>query len=226
MEHISLENHRQIMSELLHRVKNNFQLILSLVNLQNDFGKDLSRDESSNRLLSRVHAVASIQELVYSYQTSPAFIPSEMQEGRQYMYFPDLLDKNIHFLTGLYGDGLSMEGITVDAVPALLESHDAVAMAIIVNELILNALCHGIPGNNPSSFSLKIICEADDREYRLLLEQKGNSCPVEEGLPAEQRMGTMLIENYAAQIEGKAEYRPLPRGLDILLSFPSRRFVR
>lgn len=226
MEHISLENHQQIMSELLHRVKNNFQLILSLVNLQNDFGKELSREESSNRLLSRVHAVASIQELVYSYQSSPDFLPRNLQDGRQYMYFPELLEKSIHFISGVYELGLPGNSITVESIPALLESHDAVAMAIIINELLLNAVCHGIPSGDGGSFSLHIICQADEQTYRLIFRQTGESCRLEDGVPADQRMGTMLIENYSAQLEGSVEYRALESGLEVSVSFPSQRFVR
>lgn len=209
------ESHSLEIAELMHRVKNNFQLVLSLINLQGDFTEDLDKEDQNSRLMTRVHAIALIQELLYQYQRQ-SLAGGENPRGK-FLRLNELLSQLADYSCGVYMNRGKIEQFLVNVRPYLIDDHDGVAVALIFNEIFLNAVLFNsdVPG-----FSLEISDELNDRDYRIHCLHRSVSCELEGSMPAGGNLGVLLQENYCAQLGGTIGYKNTDNGLNIEMIFP------
>jgi two-component sensor histidine kinase len=217
----SMDDSRTI-AELMHRVKNNFQLVLSLINLQGDFAKDLTREDANERLMTRVHAIALVQELLYLSIRSKDDGASGARHTPS-LSMGDLIERLIDYAVGLYSPRTTRDRFAL--VPGddfRLGSQEAVAAALTFNEVILNAVLHDAA---IGGFGLEINRKIDADRMILSWNHQAVHVDLAAGELPNQGLGALLIENYAAQLGGTVSYRSEPEHFIIDMSFSTARFT-
>jgi two-component sensor histidine kinase len=202
----ALASREVLLKEIHHRVKNNLQVVSSLLNIQ----ESGITDEGSRKVFvecqTQIQTMAMVHEVLYR---SSIFEGVEMQP-----YFERLID----YLSGIY-DG-ERRGISwaVKAGGASLDLDDAIPVALIVNELVSNSMKHAFPEGRKGSVMVSLREESPpagaDRgagvvEGSWLLEVEddgiGIAEPVERATnPGDEEpgIGTELVQALAGQLQG------------------------
>jgi PAS domain S-box-containing protein len=191
----ALDEKTLMLSEIHHRIKNNLQVILGLLELQ--FGT--VEDETTQLMLresqNRIKAIALIHERLY--QT-----PGESQINAS-LYFQSL----VRYLTQTYD--VQVRGIIVEQSIAdlPLDIDLAIPCALIVSELISNALKYAFPSGwrspDGTSATLRVALHHGDGHARLEVADNGVGLPEDIAVDTSPRLGLRLIQMLVRQIEGE-----------------------
>jgi two-component sensor histidine kinase len=184
----SLAEREMLLKEVNHRVKNSLQLVLSMLSLQGHRFKEPETRELFGKAISRVTAIAAIHERLYQDQ--------------------DPLTVEMHiYLTGLCAELVRAAGMEDNAQANLqieveqmrLPTEHGVAVALVVNELVMNALKHAHPVSGPAIISVGLVRHGSG-QVRLTVSDNGATSPQS---PSEVAgLGTQLIRMLARQLNG------------------------
>lgn len=200
----SLREKEILLSEVHHRVKNNLQLISSLLNLQSSFINDKTVNNTLQNLQSRVRAMSLIHEKLYTSNLSRVSVLN---------YTKGLFETIISTQAGMVPIELEM-----DVDDTALEISKMLPLGLMLNELITNSIKHAFVGrpNGLISISLKEKAEQIQLDY----------CDNGVGLEHQQDeassttyFGTLLIDTFAEQLEGELEPIPSEQGVHYRLCF-------
>lgn len=181
-----------LLREVHHRVKNNMQVISSLVNLQSNGMKEPAIRDLLSGLRDQVRAMALVHERLYQ------------SESLARIDFGQYVDALSHYLEKMHGQAVRGVRLSVDAEPVLLAVETAVPCGLILNELVTNAFKHAFHGR-----------ESGEVRVRLRRDSNGSVCLVVSdngvGLPAgldwqeAPSLGLKLARLLAGQIHGRLE---------------------
>lgn len=188
---ISVKNHRLSESNALlvreqnHRVKNNLQLVSSLLNLQlNRLSDDATKNVLEETQL-RIEVMSVLQRTLYSGQT--------------------LIEVNLHeFLNEIVKVGLQTFGyehvlVQANISPSLhLPIDHAMRIGLIVNELLTNACKYAFPDHQAPKWSLS--CEQSNRHWTLQVADNGTGFIPEKPISKKSSFGMRLIQLQADQL--------------------------
>lgn len=176
-----------LLSEVLHRVKNNMNIITSLLNL-----KKMTAHEEETKLAlddckNRVYSMALVHENIYS---------SESNVGLNFKEYIENLVQEIAYSFG----GEVMYEIQFDLEDLQLDLNTSIPCGLIINELITNSFKYGRSINQP----LIIQIELKQRAEHLYLRIKDNGPGIsEELLISAKSFGLELIQGLSEQINGE-----------------------
>jgi PAS domain S-box-containing protein len=181
----------ELMRELHHRVKNNMQIVASLLKMQ---AERAPPGEARDALLTshgRVHAIAQAHEILYA-QEDVAQI-----DIAQYVCS---LTTQLAVAAGLAPACLEM---SVDA-GLVLPVDTAVPISLILNELVTNVLKHAYPDGRSPWASVSVRRDGSD----VILEVRDRGAALPPGLdPARSNtLGLRLVGRLARQLDGEAKY--------------------
>ena len=161
--------------EIHHRVKNNLQTVAALLRLQS---RRMSSPEARDALAEAMRRVATIA-LVHETlsQTLDESVPFDDLVGRSLRLAADVATAGAHVRTTVRG--------SFGAVPA----EDATALALVLTELVTNAVEHGLVGRE--SGTVEIVVERDG--HRLRVEVADDGVGVPEGKGAGTGLGTQIV---------------------------------
>ncbi len=184
----SLEEKNILLREIHHRVKNNMQIISSLLNLQMKFKNSKEKIEVLKESQGRIKTMAMVHENLYQ---SKSFSTINFQE-----YLQRLL-ADIFYSFGnkphLKWD-LDIEDIEIDI-------DITIPLGLIINEIVTNSLKYAFENRNEGNISIRLILEADI--YRLRVADDGVGIPEEIDFGKTDTLGLQLIENLVKQIDGE-----------------------
>lgn len=176
-----------LLKEIHHRVKNNLEIVSSLLSLQASEIKDSNVIEAMKESQHRVHSMGMIHQKLYQGKSLASV---EMRE-----YFINLGN----YIVSAFGaeDRVSiqcnMEDLELDVDMAL-------PIGLIVNELLTNALKYAFPGNREGQIRIGLT----NSPSHLLLEVSDNGIGIIEGNGKQGTgFGTRLIELLTQQLDGK-----------------------
>jgi two-component sensor histidine kinase len=202
----SLHEKEVLLREVHHRVKNNLQLVASLLSLQaRSFGDERSRvmlEESQNR----IHSIALVHETLYQ--------SGELARVDLGEYLATLVQHLLESWMGVSG----RIRISVDAANAELPLDVAIPCGLIVNELITNALKHAFPDERSGSIRVSILFET--ARMKLTVVDDGVGLP--ENLVIGGRtggLGLQLVATLTRQLRGTVGVGRLP-GTSIEIAVP------
>ncbi len=187
----SLEEKEILLRELHHRVKNNLQIILSLINLQSNGIKNQEDLEIFRESQSRVKSMAIIHEKLYQ---SADFAN---------INFEEYIESLVNYLLSYYSAD-SIEVIIHVNKDIILNMDTAVPCGLIINELVTNAIKHGFKRNE--SGKIYITLHSDNGCFTLIVSDNGEGIPPEVDLDNPQKLGLQLVKSLTDQLEGKMEY--------------------
>ncbi len=202
----SLEEKSVLVREIHHRVKNNLQMIISLLNLQSSHTADPRVSAAFEETESRVRAVAHIHEQLYASDDL------SMVEVGSYLA---ALARELMAINGGKSDAIRLH---VDVADLNMHIERAVPVGLIANELILNSLKHGVRSGGDLRLSLKTAGQ-DNTQAILVVEDSGPGLPAGLDVAKAKTMGYQLIHLLVRQLRARLDIAPGPVAR-IAVSFP------
>jgi two-component sensor histidine kinase len=196
----SLREKEVLLQEIHHRVKNNLQIISSVLKLQSDFVTDQQALTILRDSQNRVRSMALIHEKLYQSEDLSAVDLAE--------YIRDLAS----YLFGSYRSGLATAvELKIQAEPVLLEIDSAVPCGLILNELISNTLEHAFPSNGggPGHQNAEIriqLRQGENNQLTLIVGDNGTGLPTTDLCElTTQSLGLQLVSVLVGQLDGTLE---------------------
>ncbi len=187
----TLKEREVLLQEVHHRVKNNLQVISSLINMQiRQLGEGASRD-ALEECQTRVQAIALIHEKLYQSQDY-ARVP--------FSDYAKSLAANVFHATGVSQSTVSLQ-LAVEAVALPVDK--AIPCGLILNELITNALKHGFPGGRTGTIRVEIARVPGG--LRLVVSDDGVGLPPGLDVRTSPTLGLQLVRMLAKQVAGDVE---------------------
>ncbi len=202
---VLLADRTLLLDEVNHRVKNSLQQIASVVRLQSRTVEHADAREALEKTLDRIIAVGRVHEQLYKAGGEiGAFDAGHYAEALAH----DLVES-------LGRDDIVLE---TDIQSAMLDVRQAVPLALILNELITNALKYGCPADRASRIRVTFGTEGD--EYRLSVSDDGDG--LQEGFTphAKKSLGMRAIEALSRQLGGRFEIERPEAGAAFAVLFP------
>jgi len=184
----SLTEKEILLKEIHHRVKNNLQIISSLLYLQEEQVHDPAALESFRESRNRIASMALVHEEIYR--------SADLSSIRLDTYITDLLPR-------LFGQTpFATPRLTFDCQldPVSVPIEQAVPAGLIVNELLTNAYKHAFRGRDTGTLS--ILLQGGEQEVVIVIRDDGPGLP--EGFDSERTgtLGMQLVVNLARQLGG------------------------
>lgn len=196
-----LQEKEGLLREIHHRVKNNLQVITSLLRLEG--GRD-TLSASSNVLQDmqgRIRAMALLHESLYRSGTI-----ATLDLGA---YLRQLAAQSFRALAP--GDGSVRLKLDVDLDTVQLAMDQANPCGLMVNELVSNALKHGFPGGRAGEVCVELKVLDDPQWVNLRISDNGVGLPGDFDEKRQVSLGLKLAGDLARQIGGQLEVGPLPQ---------------
>ena len=184
---------REIMLlEIHHRVKNNLQVISSLINMQIREVKEGSSRIALQECQGRIQTIALIHEKLYQSKDYSRVPFSE--------YAQDLA-ANIFYASGVSPAAIALD---LEIEPLSLAVDKAIPCGLLLNELITNALKHAFPDGRGGTVRVKL-CKAGDREILLAVADDGIGMSGQFDPAQSKSLGVQLITTLVEQLDGRLE---------------------
>jgi len=184
------ENIAFLMRELNHRVKNNLQIITSLIDIQDISINDEKAKEKLRILQSRIFTVSRIHDILNN------------TEERSFIR----VDK---FLLSLTKELIEFSGkrinLILDLDPALFNVEKLTYLGLIINELITNSLKHAYPESFPHK-EIRISLKEKENQLELLYKDNGKGFPLAAD-HSQEKMGLNLIRTLAGELKGEVDFK-------------------
>jgi PAS domain S-box-containing protein len=178
-----------LLSEIHHRVKNNLQIVQSLLDLQSSRVSDAAAFEILRESRNRVNSMAIIHQVLYG-----------ARDFRR-VDFASVLKTLVPHLTASYGLDDRRIRVTIEASPVYLPLNLAIPSGLIVNELISNALKHAFPEARSGRIDVAL-AETESGTITVSVTDTGVGIPEDRELEASPSLGLKLVHLLAAQIGG------------------------
>lgn len=185
----SLHEKEVLLKEIHHRVKNNLQIITSLVKLQAGRITDPSIEIHLNDILNRIRSIAMVHELLYK------------SSDLSHIGFKDYLEKIINSITLLFNGKTKNIKFNIYSEKVFLTIEKAVPCAIILNELITNSVKHAF--GNCSSPQIDISMQKTENHYFLKISDNGCGLPPDFDLSRSDSLGLNLVNTLSKQLEAQ-----------------------
>lgn len=187
---LSLKEKEVLLKEIHHRVKNNLQVISSVLRLQSDYIKDdrvlaLFKDSQN-----RIRSMALIHEKLHQ---SSNLLKINLNE-----YIRDLADN----LLRSYAAHSRSAQLRTDATNVWLTIDTAIPCGLIINELVSNALKHAFPVPNPDNEIIVEVSPASDNQFTLIVRDNGIGFPPNLDFRNTESLGLELVCIFTEQLEG------------------------
>ena len=181
IEHAKLMVKSAIIQEMHHRVKNNLQQVASLLRLQMHYVGQRSVEQVLTESLNRILAIASVHELLAREDLDIISVKKVAEQIIQ-ATAQGILAPNKHL-------AMKIEGVDI-----LLPSAQATSVALILNELVQNAVEHGF-GEGMDDGDILISLAEDDKS--VILEVSNNGTPLPEGfdIRTTDSLGLQIVES-------------------------------
>ncbi|MBC7111149.1 MAG: sensor histidine kinase, partial [Methanothermobacter sp.] len=189
-----LEANRTLLAELHHRVKNNLQVISSLINIQSS---KMSREQAEimRSLQLRIKSMAVIHEMLLSRPESSS------------INFASYVGGLTGYLRDMYQSAAEFE---VDVPDVEFNIETAAPLGLIVGELVSNSIRHAFTDGG----IIRISLEALDDGFILEVADNGRGLPDNFSIEESGGIGLELVKNLVGQLEGSIECHS--NGLDNL----------
>jgi len=170
----SLAEKHALLQEIHHRVKNNLQVITSLLSIQ---AARIENPEVSAVLAdteNRVRAIAALHESLYNSQDLAN------------IEFGSYASNLVRNLVGFYGIDEERLKVTVNAADLVVDIGQAIPLGLILNELVVNAFKHAFPNAQPGSLEVQLA---------YLRNHAGNHPKRQEGRMLDEGLGQLVVKD-------------------------------
>lgn len=203
----SLKEKELLLKEIHHRVKNNLQIVSSLLYLQSTKTEDEPTKTTFLESLNRIKSMALLHEELY--QTGDL----------QRINFAEYLHGFISILKESYMIPDSPIDIQIENNDDKIDFDQAIYCGLIVNELVSNSLKYAFPGNTRGKIEIGLV----KKENRYLLTVSDNGIGIKDmaELRSKKSMGLLIVERLVDQLNGTMEHQTA-RGATFIIQFEEK----
>jgi len=185
----SLEEKDVMLREIHHRVKNNMQIVLSLLRLQTRHFKDENMIEMFKVTQNRIKSMALIHESLYR------------AEDLASIDFSDYTKIMTSHLLAMYGVVMGAINLTVDIEDVYLDINRAIPCGLIISELVSNSLNHAFPKGRKGEIIVKMHSDKKGK-HTLIIRDTGVGFPEGLDIHETETLGMQLVTDLVKQLEG------------------------
>ena len=202
---VSLLEKEVMLKEIHHRVKNNLQVISSLVNLQANTIDDPTVHEHLRDVSARVRSMALVHEKLYQ-SANLSSVP-----------FDDYVSALLQYLIHAHGNSKVAIRFIKDLQPVFFWVETAVPCGLILNELISNTLKHAFRGRSQGEVRI-LLHRSPDGTVCLCVSDDGVGLPPELDWRQSESLGLRLVEMLTRQLNATMELN-CDNGTEFQLTF-------
>jgi two-component sensor histidine kinase len=194
-----------LMTEIHHRVKNNLQIISSILNLQKKAIKDPAFSEAIEVCTQRIRTMAIIHHRIY--------------EDKSYhlVNLPDFIYEIVSSLNQVYSDIEKEINIVYDIEDIVLDIDGVIKVGLITNELLTNIYKHAFPDKKQGEVFIE--ARKKEKEFQLRISDNGRGLPDNFSYEETESVGMVIIKALTEQMEARVEVIKHP-GTSFLITFP------
>lgn len=197
---------RSLVSEIHHRVKNNFQLVTSLLEMQSRVVDDSVTVKMLDDIRARIRSMALLHQKLYE------------KEEEDEVAFSEYAESMVQDIERIFQRSHRVQ-VTIESPPLQLAIDIAVTMGLVLNELITNAYKYGFDKEQPC---LQISLEPQgESQYKLSVWDNGKADHEEPNLSSTSGFGLHLVGRLAKQLSGKVSYS-YEKGTTVSILFTDR----
>ena len=202
----SLKEKEILLKEVHHRVKNNMQVVSSILNLQSSYVSDEYALTLLKESQNRIKTMAYIHESLYQNKSFTSVNFSE--------YVQTLVNNIIQSYS--YSKEKIILEVNVEKITLSLDS--SIPVGLIINELVTNSIKHGFPGSRRGKITLNLKCE--NNFVFLELKDDGVGFASDIDFENSHSLGLQLVNTLIEQIDGRFIFRSgKDAGAEVLITF-------
>ena len=201
----SLREREVMLREIHHGVKNNMQIMSSLLRLQ---ARRISDEKAKSAFIESQNQIRSM-----------AMIHEKLYQAKDFsrVDFADYLKKMVTHLLAVYGLEEKRVQFKVEAQNVLLGVNRAIPCGLIFNELVSNALKHAFPEGKRGELIVRMFKD-DDGKVHLIVKDSGPGLPETIDIHKPQSLGLQIVADLTKQLDGEMEVRR-DRGSEFEITF-------
>jgi len=205
IENAQLVTNAAVVREMHHRIKNNLQTVAMLLRLQAAEGAPLTTQDAASAMqvsVNRILSIAAVHEAL-------------AQEGFRLVNVKDVTERIVHTVSQNMLRPDQQVQIRVEGEPIVLASRPATSLALVVNELLQNALEHAFVGR--AAGAVRITLGRGPREYVIEVADDGV------GLPSHKppSLGLEIVETLVRDdLRGQLEFQSNAKGTQVVVRLP------
>lgn len=203
----SLEEKATLLKEIHHRVKNNLQVIVSLMGLQSSTLKNPSTIELFRYTQDRVVSIAMIHEMLYESE--------DLSKINYLEYVQRLFERLISSMKN--EDDKTKINLNLQIKDLKFNLDTSIPLGLLLNELTTNSIKYAFNNRSRGEISLKIE-EKSEGHYCLHYSDDGIGIPETVSLEEPSTLGLQLINSLALQLEAEFKMK-VDKGTHFILEF-------
>ncbi len=180
-----------LLKEIHHRVKNNLQIIASLLRLSTKYSGDERIEEIFRESQDRIRAMAAVHSMLYK------------SENFADINFGEYIRETARQLFRSYNTNPEAISLMINAEDVMLSIDTAIPCGLIINELVSNALKHAFPDGRRGE--IRIEMRQDENGVRIIFEDNGAGFPEGMDFRNTETLGLQLVNMLVAQLDGAIE---------------------
>lgn len=184
----ALQQHDLLLKEIHHRVKNNLQIISSLLNLQARYISDPRALQVFNNSQNRVKSMALIHEILYQ------------ENNFSHIDFTKYIRRLMSYLLHSYRGDLRDITLKITSRNVQFGIDTAISCGLIINELVSNSLKHAFPEKSKGEVWIEL--ETNKNQVNLLVCDNGIGLPRNFDIRNSQSLGLKLVLGLVNQLGG------------------------
>ncbi len=186
---VSLQEKEVLLREIHHRVKNNMQIISSLLRLQSRTVKDAEVIEKFKESQNRIRSMALIHEKLY-----------QTEDLTRINFAQYVRSLTVH-LFHTYRVNPNIIKMITEVKDVFLDINKAIPCGLILNELVSNSLKHAFPNNKTGEICVKLFV-SKQKKNRLIVSDNGIGLPSTVDFREPETLGLQLVNDLVRQIDG------------------------
>ncbi|MGP8331722.1 MAG: PAS domain-containing sensor histidine kinase [Methanosarcinaceae archaeon] len=175
----SLKEKEILLREIHHRVKNNMQVIVSLLRMHSRNINDARLLQVFDDCLCRINAMALVHEALY--------LSNDLARIDFAVYLKKLCH-NLSQMYGAYGKGIK---VTIELCNVTLNMDQGIALGMVISELVSNAFKHAFLPDKRGSVSVSLSC-LEGKDVELIIKDDGKGLPPEIDILNTRSLGLRL----------------------------------
>lgn len=192
----ALREKETLLKEIHHRVKNNLQIVSSLLDMQSSAERNPLLSDSLRESVNRIRSMSMIHERLYRGPNLALISLGDYVESLAHAVFSTYDVRNHSTLT-VYSDEINLNADTV------------APCGLILNELVSNACKYAFSGEKVGTLDVRISREVTGM-IRMEVEDNGPGLPVDFELRRSRSLGLQLVETLTHQLRGKLTIASTP----------------
>ncbi len=185
----SLKEKEMLLKEIHHRVKNNLQVVSSMLKIQAEYSQDKKTVDMFQESQNRVRSIALIHEMLYQ------------SKNLSKIDFSEYIQPITTNLMRTYGVDPIRIKLNINVKDVFMDLDRAIPCGLIINELFSNVLKHAFPEGRQGEVQIDLFQESS-QEFTLLISDNGVGLPTGMDFKNTDSLGLQLVNALVDQLGG------------------------